>query len=273
MTSTAESHRVARALLAGIIAGAYPAGLRLPPEVELAESFGCGRSTIREALRELSTMGVVRSRRGSGVVVLDFRLEGTLALLPAYLAAGAGDVDPLVLATELLRMRALLAKEAVRLAALYGKPEGFRAARAKLAAWRPEGSPIDQARAEIGVFRALVGASKIWPAIWLANAYFAPLDDVHSLLAPLVGGSPPDFERSMLHLLELVERGDEPAASRHFAKWIDGVDEILLARLTAVLRPDAPIPAAQSIASPAARNDVRHKPQKKASNKRMEAPR
>lgn len=227
--------RVARSLLGSIIAGTYPAGLRLPAEVELAESFGCGRSTIREALRELSAMGVVRSRRGSGVVVLDFRLDGTPSLLPAYLAAGAGDADPLVLATELLRIRSLLAKEAVRLAALYAKPEAIGDARAKLGEWSAEKSPAEQARAEIALFRALVGASRVWPAIWLANAYFGPLDDLHAQFAPLVGGSPADFGASMARLLDLVEAGDEPSASRHFATWIDRVDRSLVDRLTAVL--------------------------------------
>ncbi|MFO0616458.1 MAG: GntR family transcriptional regulator [Polyangiaceae bacterium] len=258
----AESDRVARALLAGIIAGTYPAGLRLPAEVELASSFGCGRSTIREALRELSTMGVVRSRRGSGVVVLDFRLEGTPQLLPAYLAAGAGDTDPIILATELLRMRSLLAKEAVRLAALYAKPGALRAAREKLAAWRPDQSPADQARAEIAMFRALVGASRIWPAIWLANAYFAPLDALHAQFAPLVGGSPPDFGASMERLLDLVEEGDEPRASKHFAEWIDRVDRALVARLTAAFRPESPAP-----------DQLATSPKKKISNRRAEAPR
>lgn len=264
---SAESDRVARTLLAGIIDGTYPAGLRLPAEVELAERFGCGRSTIREALRELSTMGVVRSRRGSGVVVLDFRLEGTPQLLPAYLAAGAGDTDPIVLATELLRMRSLLAKEAVRLAALYAKPGAIAAARAKLAAWRADQSPAEQARAEIAMFRALVGASRIWPAIWLANAYFAPLDTLHAQFAPLVGGSPPDFGEAMSRLLDWVEQGDEPRASKHFAEWIDRVDRQLVARLTAAFRPDAAPPIPRS-----AKSDSR-RPEKQSSNRRAEAPR
>lgn len=259
----AESDRVARALLAGIIDGAFPAGLRLPSELELAERFGCGRSTIREALRELSTMGVVRSRRGSGVVVLDFRMEGTPQLLPAYLAAGAGDTDPLVLATELLRMRSLLAKEAVRLAALYAPPGSIAAARTKLAAWRPDQPADAQARAEIAMFRALVGASRIWPAIWLANAYFAPLDALHAQFAPLVGGSPPDFGVSMSRLLDLVEAGDEPRATRHFAEWIERVDRALLARLSSAFRP-APTPTDAP---------NRRRTEKKLSNRRAEAPR
>src|SRR5687768_82169 len=113
-----EARRVADELLARIVAGAYPPGLRLPSEVDLAAELSCGRSTVREALAQLAGLGVVRSRRGSGAMVLDFRREGTPALLAPYLRAGRFERGTRPLAVELLRLRALFAAEAVRLAAL-----------------------------------------------------------------------------------------------------------------------------------------------------------
>ncbi len=44
-------------------------GDRLPPERELAERFGVGRNSIREALRELNMLGLVASRHGEGTFV------------------------------------------------------------------------------------------------------------------------------------------------------------------------------------------------------------
>jgi GntR family transcriptional regulator, transcriptional repressor for pyruvate dehydrogenase complex len=44
-------------------------GERLPPERELAERFGVGRNSIREALRELNMLGLVASRHGEGTFV------------------------------------------------------------------------------------------------------------------------------------------------------------------------------------------------------------
>lgn len=49
--------------------GELSAGDRLPAERELAERFGVGRNSIREALRELDMIGLVESRHGEGTFV------------------------------------------------------------------------------------------------------------------------------------------------------------------------------------------------------------
>lgn len=45
-------------------------GEKLPNEFELGEKFGVGRSTIREAIKALSSKGIVEVRRGSGTYVI-----------------------------------------------------------------------------------------------------------------------------------------------------------------------------------------------------------
>jgi GntR family transcriptional regulator, transcriptional repressor for pyruvate dehydrogenase complex len=57
--------QVAEELQRGIVAGAIPAGSRLPTEPELAEHFGTSRSTIREALRILASQRIVETRPGN----------------------------------------------------------------------------------------------------------------------------------------------------------------------------------------------------------------
>jgi GntR family transcriptional repressor for pyruvate dehydrogenase complex len=44
-------------------------GDRLPPEVELARQLGVGRTSVREALQKLQTLGIVEVIRGRGVFV------------------------------------------------------------------------------------------------------------------------------------------------------------------------------------------------------------
>jgi GntR family transcriptional regulator, transcriptional repressor for pyruvate dehydrogenase complex len=54
--------RLAQGIRLGVLAG----GDQLPPERELAETFGVSRVTLREALKALKTAGLLESRRGRG---------------------------------------------------------------------------------------------------------------------------------------------------------------------------------------------------------------
>ena len=48
----------------------FEPGAKLPNEFELGERFGVGRSTVREAVKLLSSKGIVEVRRGSGTYVV-----------------------------------------------------------------------------------------------------------------------------------------------------------------------------------------------------------
>lgn len=49
-----------------IIARKLTAGVKLPPEREMAKKYGVSRTSVREALRTLEILGVVQSIQGSG---------------------------------------------------------------------------------------------------------------------------------------------------------------------------------------------------------------
>jgi GntR family transcriptional repressor for pyruvate dehydrogenase complex len=72
------TRRVVNALLATLRSGRYRVGDRLPSESELAADLSVGRSAVREATRELSAMGLVASRQGSGVYVQSLRADRLL---------------------------------------------------------------------------------------------------------------------------------------------------------------------------------------------------
>ncbi|MET8429975.1 FadR/GntR family transcriptional regulator [Nocardia sp. NPDC004860] len=61
--------QAAEVLLSRIRAGEWQLGHRLPGETTLAAQLGVGRSTLREAIRELAGKGVLESRQGAGVFV------------------------------------------------------------------------------------------------------------------------------------------------------------------------------------------------------------
>ena len=61
--------QVMEQLKALIASGAYKSGDKIPTELELAESFGVGRSTIREAIKIFNYMGVLKSQAAKGTYV------------------------------------------------------------------------------------------------------------------------------------------------------------------------------------------------------------
>jgi DNA-binding GntR family transcriptional regulator len=61
--------QVASTLRTAIIRGIYPVGSRIPTEDELCQHFKVSRHTVREALRQLRSDGLITSRPGSRPIV------------------------------------------------------------------------------------------------------------------------------------------------------------------------------------------------------------
>lgn len=84
-TPTPPALEVARSLVNYLFhSGEVTLGSRIPPERQLAEAFGVGRSAIREALKSLSLLGLVKIRRGDGTYLVSDSLE----LLPQVMEWG-----------------------------------------------------------------------------------------------------------------------------------------------------------------------------------------
>ena len=65
--------RIEDALLEYILQAPVEVGQKIPNEFELAEQFGVGRSTIREAVKGLASRGILEVRRGAGTYVISTR--------------------------------------------------------------------------------------------------------------------------------------------------------------------------------------------------------
>src|SRR2546421_5651614 len=79
-----------------ISAGEFTAGARLPTERALTQRFGVSRSSLREAVRALTLVGVLEPRIGDGTYVT--------TLEPALLLTGIGFVSDLARADSLLEI-------------------------------------------------------------------------------------------------------------------------------------------------------------------------
>jgi GntR family transcriptional repressor for pyruvate dehydrogenase complex len=107
--SAAPSARAWRVVLEKIetdlLDGSLQPGDRLPPERELASTLGVGRSSVREALRVLEVMGLIRTGTGSGptsgAIIIATPQGGMSALLRLQVAAQGFPLDDVV-ATRLV---------------------------------------------------------------------------------------------------------------------------------------------------------------------------
>ena len=71
-----------------IVDGVYPPGSKLPPERKLSEQFGVNRASLREALRQLESMGVVFVRQGGGIFIQDFASHAGLEFVSFLIRKG-----------------------------------------------------------------------------------------------------------------------------------------------------------------------------------------
>jgi len=90
------------ALKAHIVEQGLRPGDMLEPEGRIAERLGVSRVTVREAVKALSSLGILESRRGSGVFVREFSFDAVLDALPYGLLTDLRRLD------EVLEIRRLL---------------------------------------------------------------------------------------------------------------------------------------------------------------------
>lgn len=111
-----------------ITEGLLAPGDRLPVERDLAARFGVSRSSLREGVRALATLGIVETRQGAGTYLT--------SLEPAHLLGPVGllaDITPAHRAADLLAVRRVLESEAVALAARHATDAELDAMEAILA--------------------------------------------------------------------------------------------------------------------------------------------
>jgi DNA-binding FadR family transcriptional regulator len=147
-----------------IVSGAYAPDAALPSERELAATFEVNRHAVREALRRLQQLGLVKVSQGGATRVLDWRVHAGLDLAMSTAmstAMSSGDVLPVgTLVRDMMEMRACLGADAARLCALRGgdaAKEAVAAAVDRLAAAAPDLDRMGEAN--IAVWRAIVAGS------------------------------------------------------------------------------------------------------------------
>ncbi|TQK70089.1 MULTISPECIES: FadR/GntR family transcriptional regulator [unclassified Nocardioides] len=141
--------QAAELLLARIRAGEWRLGQRLPGETTLAPQLGVGRSTVREAIRQLAGRGLLTTRQGAGVFLtaLDVREDWDLVLRRADIVT-------------VIEARTAIEAEAAALAAERRTPTELRAIRRALADRAERRTDIEaHVDADMAFHRAVVVAA------------------------------------------------------------------------------------------------------------------
>lgn len=105
------SDRLAERLTVQIESGTLQPGDRLPTELQLADVHGVSRTVVREAVHQLKSQGLVRSRQGSGVYVTEPPAHRALAFDPKLLES----MDAVV---QMVEVRRVIEGEMAALAAI-----------------------------------------------------------------------------------------------------------------------------------------------------------
>ncbi|MGH3582181.1 MAG: FadR/GntR family transcriptional regulator [Mycobacterium sp.] len=157
--------QAAQLLLTRIRDGEWPLGHRIPGETTLAAQLGVGRSTLREAIRELAGRGVLESRQGAGVFVT--ALDAT------------EDWDAVLRRTTIssvVEARIAIEAEAAALAARRRTPADLRDIRRALAARGVVGQSVpEHVDADMAFHRAVIAAAHNDVLIQLFDAFLPRL--------------------------------------------------------------------------------------------------
>ena len=115
--STRIYEEIVRQIRQMIGEGRLNSGDRLPPERDLAEKFVVSRTSVREALRTLESLGLVEIRPGEGTFVRRVSVESLVQPLAAVVASHREAIG------ELFEARRLLEPMIAALAATRATPE------------------------------------------------------------------------------------------------------------------------------------------------------
>lgn len=216
---TSLADQAAGLLLDRIRSGEWPVGAKLPGEAALGPQLGVGRSTVREAIRQLAGRGVLETRQGAGVFVR---------------AADISDWDGVVRQADIAAViegRMAVETEAAALAALRRTAADMRTIRRALAARVAEGQTIGEyVDADMVLHRAIVAAAHNDVLLELFDGFIprvrAAMIDMLDLY-PIGSGAPDDDQAAHTDLVQAIADGASATAAQLSRTHLDSLRRAL----------------------------------------------
>jgi DNA-binding FadR family transcriptional regulator len=149
-------------LASEILSGRHAPGATLPAERKLVERFSVNRHVVREALKRLEQIGVIKITQGGGTRVLDFMQHAGLDLLALMAEYSHARPESLQVWLAVHEMRVVIAADAARLCALRGSEDLKRELLAMSAKMRELGDHPELHTLDIQFWnRVLAGAGNV----------------------------------------------------------------------------------------------------------------
>ena len=204
------AEEIAEQLRSLILNGQYPPGSKLPPERELSKRLRVNRASLREALKKLEHLGLVRIRQGDGTRVQNFMETGGIELVQHLLPLAGGKPE---LIRDLLEFRRIFGREIARLAAA----RGAKSDTARLRALADKADTVTGAAElfdlDFEFYVAIAAMCGNQVMLLLINTVRDGVRGFMPLLANLVG-SPDQVRKHHRELIAALERGDAANAGR-----------------------------------------------------------
>jgi GntR family transcriptional repressor for pyruvate dehydrogenase complex len=220
--STRIYEEIVRQIKSMIAEGRLKSGDQLPPERDLAEKFVVSRTSVREALRALESLGLVEIRPGEGTFVKEISVEALIEPLALVMASQRESIG------ELFEARRLLEPAIAGLAARRATPDEIQ---------EMERILEDQAK-EIAMGRTgLREDAQFHAAIAAAARNRAIMRVVHGIMDLLTQsreeslntpGRPTRSHQDHRRVLDAIKRRDPAAAEQAMLEHLNAVEGLVL---------------------------------------------
>jgi len=197
-------------------------GDRLPPERELAERFGVSRSSIRDAIRRLESIGLVEPRQGSGTVVREVSGEHVATPLTSILR------QKQTLVSELIEVRKILEPPLAARAATHASEEEIAEMQeilARQAERTRAGQPGIEEDSEFHYAIALAADNSV--VLKVVDVLMDLLRETRARSLQ-VAGRPQKSLAAHRRILNAIKRHDPDAASQAMHQHLQTVERIVL---------------------------------------------
>jgi GntR family transcriptional repressor for pyruvate dehydrogenase complex len=220
--STRIYQEIVRQVKGMIAEGRLKSGDQLPPERDLAEKFVVSRTSVREALRALESLGLVEIRPGEGTFVREVSIETLIEPLALIMVSQREAIG------ELFEARRLLEPTIAALAATRATPEEIHEMERILEQQAKEIATGKTGLAEDAAFHAAIGAAAHNRAITrIAHAVMDLLTQSReeSLNTP---GRPTRSHEDHRRIVAAIVARDDAGARRAMLDHLEAVEALVL---------------------------------------------